>query len=218
MKRIEMRGKLPRWPHEDPEFIRRLLRRDRVITRRALIESLGNGPPKGALVRVSEALRRLALAGVIVQPVNQTAGWSLRRASDQACHCEICPACTTGAVHEDLIQRLRVEDPALYRRLRARANVFATAEMPPKTVVVWAYERLRATGNRCDACGEPFGTREPHFDHDHTTGKLRGLLCRRCNLIEGIANGDTLAEKAARLVKLVRWMRKMHRQGATIPR
>lgn len=35
---------------------------------------------------------------------------------------------------------------------------------------------------RCDICREPMtGDREPHVDHNHSTGKVRGLLCRRCN-------------------------------------
>ena len=33
---------------------------------------------------------------------------------------------------------------------------------------------------KCAACREDLPV--PHIDHDHVTGKFRGLLCRRCNL------------------------------------
>lgn len=47
---------------------------------------------------------------------------------------------------------------------------------------------LQAQGNRCSICGaspDPNGKRAAsrlHVDHDHVTGKIRGLLCLSCNL------------------------------------
>jgi hypothetical protein len=35
-------------------------------------------------------------------------------------------------------------------------------------------------GNKCIICCEPF-IKTPHVDHDHLTGKVRGLLCNVCN-------------------------------------
>lgn len=35
-------------------------------------------------------------------------------------------------------------------------------------------------GNRCAICKKPF-EREPHVDHCHSTGRVRGLLCYPCN-------------------------------------
>lgn len=35
--------------------------------------------------------------------------------------------------------------------------------------------------NKCAICGDEFLS-TPHIDHDHSTGKVRGLLCRRCNI------------------------------------
>lgn len=45
-----------------------------------------------------------------------------------------------------------------------------------------AYER--EGGGACWICRGPFNPerREPHWDHDHATGELRGLLCSNCNL------------------------------------
>src|SRR5437899_4206973 len=42
-------------------------------------------------------------------------------------------------------------------------------------------ERLAAQGGGCAICGNAPKTRRLHVDHDHKTGKVRGLLCHRCN-------------------------------------
>jgi len=45
-----------------------------------------------------------------------------------------------------------------------------------------AYEALlEAQGGGCAICGAKPKTRRLHVDHDHATGKVRGLLCHRCN-------------------------------------
>lgn len=39
---------------------------------------------------------------------------------------------------------------------------------------------LREQGNCCAICRLWF-TKTPHVDHDHKTGRVRGLLCNHCN-------------------------------------
>lgn len=44
------------------------------------------------------------------------------------------------------------------------------------------YARLVAEhGEVCAICGAAPKTRKLHLDHDHKTGRVRGLLCYRCN-------------------------------------
>ena len=46
--------------------------------------------------------------------------------------------------------------------------------------------KLKEQANKCSLCGFIFSnaSREttPHIDHCHATGKVRGLLCRDCNI------------------------------------
>lgn len=54
-------------------------------------------------------------------------------------------------------------------------------------------ELLRAQNGKCALCPmifEEIGRRNLCVDHDHTTGKVRGLLCRRCNSSIGQLGDD----------------------------
>jgi hypothetical protein len=43
--------------------------------------------------------------------------------------------------------------------------------------------RIAAQNGRCAICGDPPNGRGGfHLDHDHATGKHRGMLCSECNL------------------------------------
>jgi hypothetical protein len=53
-----------------------------------------------------------------------------------------------------------------------------------------------AQDNRCALCGAEFlpwpnVKHEPNVDHDHTTGRVRGLLCARCNATLGTIEKST---------------------------
>lgn len=47
---------------------------------------------------------------------------------------------------------------------------------------------LEQQANLCDICREPMTT--PHVDHDHETGRVRGLLCGDCNTAIGYLRDD----------------------------
>lgn len=62
----------------------------------------------------------------------------------------------------------------------------------------------------CAICGRPETTIDPRYgktrqlavDHDHATGKIRGLLCRFCNTALGLLDDDSeRMEKAAAYVR-----------------
>jgi hypothetical protein len=64
------------------------------------------------------------------------------------------------------------------------------------------YSRMLASqGGVCKLCGSPPGTgrqKRLHVDHDHKTGKVRGLLCDHCNHALGKMKDDpVLLRKAA---------------------
>lgn len=63
-------------------------------------------------------------------------------------------------------------------------------------------EKLAQQGGKCAACGKiPSDARRPHIDHDHRTGKVRGILCHGCNVSLGMLRDDvdTILKLAAYL-------------------
>lgn len=77
-----------------------------------------------------------------------------------------------------LIQKRYEERNKVTRRARGLRKIGATLEQ---------YDELFAQQNgKCLICNEPPKgtsriTQNLHVDHDHLTGKIRGLLCNRCN-------------------------------------
>jgi len=55
-------------------------------------------------------------------------------------------------------------------------------------------------GGACAICKEKFHDRHGmgvHVDHDHKTGKVRGILCRKCNLLLGQASDNVIVLMSA---------------------
>ena len=67
-------------------------------------------------------------------------------------------------------------------------------------ISVEEYERMLCeAAGRCAVCGEEL--LDPHVDHNHKTGKIRGLLCPQCNIGLGMFNdsAEILAKAASYL-------------------
>lgn len=63
-------------------------------------------------------------------------------------------------------------------------------------------DMLEAQAGVCKVCGGPPMHRGTyHVDHDHETGKIRGLLCHKCNVALGMVGDDiALLHKLAEYV------------------
>jgi len=56
---------------------------------------------------------------------------------------------------------------------------------------------LKAQGEKCASCGTTnWGYNGPCIDHNHKTGKIRGVLCNGCNSAEGHLNSDPIKARA----------------------
>jgi hypothetical protein len=60
-----------------------------------------------------------------------------------------------------------------------------------------------ALGDTCNACGARANGKALAVDHDHGTGRVRGLLCLSCNIAMGMVKDDR-----ARLLALVGYLDK----------
>ena len=54
---------------------------------------------------------------------------------------------------------------------------------------VKAHYFLRQDG-KCAICDMPIGQSPGDLDHNHKTDRVRGLLCRKCNILLGMAKSD----------------------------
>ena len=83
---------------------------------------------------------------------------------------------------------------------------------------------LKAQDHRCVICTQQFTLEayghgngykkkgKPHIDHDHVTGKIRGLLCDSCNKGLGFFKDDL-----ARLERAMEYLRS-HQSAADVGR
>jgi hypothetical protein len=98
------------------------------------------------------------------------------------------------------------QNPERMRRLKARHEAKSFG------LTLAEYEELRKA-SKCPLCGsEPTGDGDNanvlHIDHCHATGRVRGVLCRRCNMMLGMATDDPeLLRKAAAYIEHHRGLR-----------
>ena len=56
---------------------------------------------------------------------------------------------------------------------------------------------FKRSAGYCLICESQFSGNDPVVDHDHVSGKVRGLLCNQCNSLLGFARDDTTLLLAA---------------------
>jgi hypothetical protein len=90
--------------------------------------------------------------------------------------CESCTEIHKKKYEEERRARLKTEDPHFDRRRDLKRKYGMTPEE-------WD-EIFLAQKESCKICGvgNPGGKGFWHVDHDHETGKVRGILCNGCNL------------------------------------
>jgi hypothetical protein len=93
--------------------------------------------------------------------------------------------------HKERVFRWRKENADKYklywrsRQLRIRYGL----------TLAQYHERYTQQEGNCAICKKPFSTLL--VDHNHTSGKVRGLLCKRCNFFLGYMEGSSLLVKEA---------------------
>lgn len=94
-----------------------------------------------------------------------------RRASGILPHCKAC--------HNEKIKKFYKKHPNYSRNSNLLKNYGITSDDFDKM--------LSAQNNTCKVCsGPPMGKGRYHVDHCHKTGKIRGLLCHKCNVALGM--------------------------------
>ena len=89
------------------------------------------------------------------------------------------------------VQRWRAQNPERYAAARA-------AERTAYGLSVEELDAMLARqGGRCAICRDEPGDRRLGVDHDHATGRVRGLLCPRCNMALGLFRDNADALRAA---------------------
>lgn len=66
------------------------------------------------------------------------------------------------------------------------------------TIYTFLQSSLVLFENICNICNNEFKSdKYKRIDHNHITGKVRGLLCPKCNFLLGMCNDDIKILKSA---------------------
>lgn len=91
------------------------------------------------------------------------------------------------------------ENAAKYRgknrpTIRMKGRLARYGLKPPELAVM-----MKVQSAACAICSNPFNGERYHIDHDHCTGKVRGLLCASCNTGIGLfKDSPDILTRAAR--------------------
>jgi hypothetical protein len=87
-------------------------------------------------------------------------------------------------------------DKARKRYQREKATMRNTTLIRKYGITLSQYNEMLASQNGvCKICGEIDKTKSLAVDHNHITGKVRGLLCSKCNTSIGMLHDNTEVAK-----------------------
>ena len=114
-----------------------------------------------------------------------------------------CKPCT-----QQRIKAARARDPERFRK-QAR-NRYAVNPKIKRNLTLARWRRLginltweeheallQTQRSLCALCNKPLGETTPYPDHDHVTGKVRGLVHSKCNSVIGFADDDPILLRQA---------------------
>lgn len=111
--------------------------------------------------------------------------------------CKYCGETFDGTPHHrycsETCQKMRKKEAGINFQIQIKHRYGLTLEQ---------YEQIVANQDgKCAICrvdnSQSFGKEKLCIDHSHSTGKVRGILCHKCNLILGFANDDPTLLRAA---------------------
>ena len=90
----------------------------------------------------------------------------------------------------DRSEHRRKYDPKKHKTYQRRQRLKRYGLTPAKHMALYVEQ-----DGCCAICRDALPYHKVHTDHDHETGKTRGLLCHRCNLMVGYieTSGELLA-------------------------
>jgi Recombination endonuclease VII len=100
--------------------------------------------------------------------------------------------------YKEQMKAIKAKKPELYNKIRRNSSYKRNYG-----ITLLQYEDMCVQqDNMCASCGK---TEKLFIDHCHTTGKIRGLLCRYCNSLIGFAKDDPeMLRRAAIYVRRTR--------------
>lgn len=105
----------------------------------------------------------------------------------------VCKEC----VKEQLAKRYQDKDKKKYANLQKSGSTQVVSGLTYSE----KEELLKSQGGRCAICDEEISGRRAHSDHCHVTGRVRDVICARCNIGVGYMESGLLSKFMAYLRK-----------------
>jgi hypothetical protein len=97
---------------------------------------------------------------------------------------------------------------ATFRGNHVNASAFVGSEKDVVPIILAPADavKVKQVSTNCAICGKHLGTdREKQLDHDHLTGRFRGVICRGCNI--DLGRLEKFISNPCLFFKLLSWVR-----------